>query len=248
MRANVIVFEVSTFILFLAFYRAAARALGKSRNRGLLGGALAVSLVVESVAVGLGIKNFYWYSINNYYQTYPLGGYIVWLGVVPLAAALLWYMVAATSYISATTLLPDRNIWARSAAAGGFAVLFYALVEPVAVTNHWWTWNAKTFYVIDVPLMGLFAVFGGAFLLSAAFNLTLVNVADPAYLKKLEDSTIRRWPLKSRKLTKNLSWPQQLVVFAFRLAAGLVVFAAYMAPVVVVFWALANRGHIKPGW
>ncbi len=248
MKANVIVFEVSTFILFLAFYRGAKMALGRSRSRGLLGGAVLFSLVAESFAVGLGVKNFYWYSINSYYKTYPLGGYIIWVGVVPLAAALLWYMVATTSYLSAATLFRGKNIWARSAAAGGFAVLFYALIEPVAVTNHWWTWNAKTFYVIDVPLIMLFAVFGGAFLLSVVFDLTLVEGADPPWLKKVEDPTIRRWPLKSKKLTKNLSWPQQLAVFAFRLAAAFVVFAAYMGAVTAIFWAVANRGQIPPGW
>lgn len=248
MKANVIVFEVSVFMLSLAFYLGARHALGRSRNRALLGGAVALSLVIESFAVGLGIKNFYWYSINNYYQTYPLGGYIVWLGVVPLAAALLWYTVAGASYLAAGTLLREKSVWVRSAAAGGFAVLFYALIEPVAVTNHWWTWNARTFYVIDVPLVGLFAVFGAAFLLSVVFDLTIVSGADPGWVKKLEEPTIRRWPLKSKKLTKNLSWPQQLVVFAFRLAAALVVFAAYMAPLVALFWAIANRGHIKPGW
>lgn len=248
MKANVIVFEVATLILFAAFYQGAKMAMGRSRNRGFLGGALVLSLVVQSLAVGLGAKNFYWYSINNYYQTYPLGGYIIWVGVVPLAAALLWYMVSATAYLAATALFPRRNLWVRSSAAGGYAVLFYALLEPVAVTNHWWTWNARTFYVIDVPLIALFAVFGGAFLLSVVFDLTLVSGADPSWLKKVEDATVRRWPLKSKKLTRNLSWPQQLVMFYFRLAAALVVFAVYMAPLVVVFWAVANRGHVKPGW
>jgi hypothetical protein len=247
-KANVIVFEVITFVLFLVFYQGASRALGRSRNRAFLLGAVFYSLVIESAAVALGVKNFYWYSINSYYKTYPLGGYIVWLGVVPLAAALLWYMVAATSYLTATTLMPQSKLWVRSAIAGAVAVLFYMLIEPVAVTNHWWTWNLKSFYLIDVPLLALAAVFGAAFLFTYVFRLTLVDTADPKLLKKLEDVTIRRWPLKSRKLTKNLNWKQQFGVFTFRLVVSLVVFAAYIAPFVVLFWAIANRGHIKPGW
>jgi Carotenoid biosynthesis protein len=247
-KANVIVFEVTTFILFLAFYQGAHRALGRSRNRAFFVGAVSYSLVIESVAVALGIKNFYWYSINSYYKTYPLGGYIVWLGVVPLAAPLLWYMVSATSYLTGNTLKPQSKLWVSSAISGAVAVVFYMLIEPVAVTNHWWTWNVKSFYVIDVPLLSLVAVFGAAFLFTYVFRLTLVDMADPKYLKKLEDSTIRHWPLESKKLTKNLSWMQQLEVFSFRLFASLVVFAAYIAPFVVLFWAVANRGHIKPNW
>lgn len=248
MKANVIVFEVITFALFLVFYQGARRALGRSRNRAFFAGAIAFSLVVESSAVALGMKNFYWYSINGYYQTYPLGGYIVWLGVVPLAASLLFYMVAATSYMAASTLMPRRSIWARSAVAGAYAVVIYALVEPVAVTNHWWTWTAKTFYVIDVPVLGLLAVFGAAFLLSAVFDITVVQFAEPKLLKKLEDATIRRWPVRSKKLLKNLNWAEQLEVFGFRLLISLVVFAAYIAPLTAALWALANRGHIPPGW
>ena len=248
MKANVIVFEVTTFILFLAFYRGAHRALGRSRNRAFLVGAVFFSLAIESVAVAGGVKNFYWYSINSYYKTYPLGGYIVWLGVVPLAITLLWYIVTATSYLTATTLMPQSKPWVRSAVAGAVAVVFYMLIEPVAVTNHWWTWNVKSFYVIDVPLLSLVAVFGAVFLFTYVFRLTLVDMTDPKYLKKLEDSTLKRWPLKSQKLTKNLSWKQQLEIFAFRLFVSLAVFAAYVAPFVALFWAIANRGHVKPNW
>jgi uncharacterized membrane protein len=247
-KANVIVFEVITFVVFVVFFQGAHRALGRSRNRAFLVGAVIYSLVIESVAVALGVKNFYWYSINSYYKTYPLGGYIVWLGVVPLAATLLWYIVTATSYLTATTLKPQSKPWVRSAIAGTVAVVFYMLIEPIAVTNHWWTWNAKSFYVIDVPLLALVAVFGTVFLFTYVFRLTLVDMNDPKFLKKLEDITIRRWPLKSKKLTKNLSWKQQLEIFTFRLCVSLVVFAAFIAPFVALFLAIANRGHIKPNW
>jgi hypothetical protein len=247
-KANVIVFEVTTFILFLVFYQGAHRALGRSRNRAFLVGAVFYSVVVESLAVAFGVKNFYWYSINSYYKTYPLGGYIVWLGVVPLAAALLFYMVAASSYMTAFTLLPRSKLWLRSLVAGGVAFLFYMLIEPVAVTNHWWTWNLKSFYLLDVALLGLVAVFGAVFLFTYVFHMTLVDMHDPKTLKKIEDATVRRWPVRSKKLTKNLNWTQQLEVFGFRLVASLVVFGAFIAPFMVIFWAVANRGQIKPGW
>ncbi len=248
MRANVIVFEVVTFVLFLVFYQGGRRALGRSRNRAFLGGAVAYSLVIETFAVAFGVKNFYWYSINGYYKTYPLGGYIVWLGVVPLAAALLFYMVSMTSYLAASTLLPRKSTWARSSVAGAVAVAMYALIEPVAVTNHWWTWNLKSFFVIDVPLLALIAVFGAVFLYGAVFDLTLVQYSDPGLLKKLEDPTIRRWPIKSKKLTKNLVFRQQLEVFGFRLAVSLLAFAVFIAPFMALLWAVANRGQIEPGW
>lgn len=248
MKANVIVFEVTTFIIFLVFYQGAHRALGRSRNRAFLIGSVFYSLAVESLAVGFGVKNFYWYSINSYYKTYPLGGYIVWLGVVPLAATLLFYMVAASSYMTAFTLMSRSKLWLRSLVAGAVAFLFYMLIEPVAVTNHWWTWNLKSFYVLDVALLGLIAVFGAVFLFTYVFHMTLVDMDDPKALKKIEDSTIKRWPLKSNKITKNLNWKQQLEVFGFRLVASLVVFGAFIAPFMALFWAFANRGQIKPGW
>ncbi len=248
MKANVIVFEVATFVLFLVFYQGGKRALGKSRNRAFLVGAVMYSLVIESVAVAFGVNNFYWYSINSYYKTYPLGGYIVWLGLVPLAAALLFYMVSATSYLSASTLMPRRNIWARAAVAGAVSVVFYALIEPVAVTNHWWTWNLKSFYVIDVPVLGLLAVFAAVVLFSVVFDMTLVQAADPAWLKKIEDPTVRRLLIRNKKLTKNLAWAQQLEVFGFRLIVSLAAFAAFIAPFMVLLWAVANRGQIKPNW
>jgi len=248
MKANVIVFEVTTFILFLVFYQGGKRALGKSRNQAFLVGALSYSLVIQTVAVAFGVKNFYWYSINSYYKTYPLGGYIVWLGVVPLAAGLLFYMVSAASYLTSSTLMPRKNIWARASVAGAVAVVFYVLIEPVAVTNHWWTWNLKSFYIIDVPVLGLLAVFAAVVLFSVVFDMTLVQATDPAWLKKIEDPTLRRLIIKNKKLTRNLTWNQQLEVFGFRLIVSLAAFAAFIAPFMALLWAVANRGQIKPGW
>lgn len=248
MKANAIVFEAITFILLLAVYQGGKRAFGKSHNRAFLGGAVLFSLAMQTIAVLVGGFNFYWYSTNGYYKHYPLGGYIIWLGIVPLAATLLWYMVTLASYLTAFTLMPRAKLWARSAVAGGVAVLFYALIEPVAVTNHWWTFNLKSFYVIDVPLVALFAVFGSVFLFSYTYYMTLVDARDPKLLKRVEGPTVRRWPVKSDKLTKNLGWENQVWVFAFRLVVALAVFAVYIAPIVAIFWAVANRGQIKTAW
>jgi hypothetical protein len=247
-KANVIVFEAITFIMFIAFYIGGRKAFGKSRNRAFLVGAILFSLAIETLTVLIGGKNYYWYSINSYYKHYPLGGYIIWLGLVPLAATLLWAMVAATSYLTAFTLMPRAKLWARSALAGGVAVVFQALIEPVAVTNHWWTWNLKSFYFLDVPLVALFGGFGAMFLFTYAFQTTLVNISDPGWLKKVEDATVRRWPVKSNKIAKNLNWTEQLEIFTFRLIVAFAIFAAYMAPFIAIFWAVANRGQIKSTW
>ncbi len=247
MRANVIVFEAVALILFIVMYQGGRRALGRSANRAFLVGAVMFSLAVETAAVLGGIKNYYWYSLNSYYKHYPLGGYIIWLGLVPLAAVALWYMVALTSYLSGSMLGRKSGSLIKSGFAGLTAVLFYALIEPVAVTNHWWTWNVKSFYVIDVPLLALLGVFASVFLFTLTYRATIAEPTDPKHLKKLEDATVKRL-LKSKKLTKNLDWEQQLWIYAFRLVATFIAFAAVMAPVVFVFWLVANRGHIVPGW
>jgi len=244
----VIVFEAATFILFLVFYQGARRAMGRSRNRAFLLGAVLFSLAVETTAVLGGVKNFYWYSLNSYYKHYPLGGYIIWLGLVPLAACLLWYMVAASSYVASSTLMPKRSIWARAAVAGAIATGFYLLIEPVAVTNHWWTWNLKSFYIIDVPLLAWIGVFLTVFLFTAVYQLTMVEGKEMPLIQKLEDLSIKRWPMRSRKHTKNLGFHQLVGVFLFRLAIAFVAFCAVMAPFMIVLWVIANRGQIPPGW
>lgn len=248
MKANAIVFEALTFILFLVFYRGASHAMGKSRNRVFFLGAVLFSLIIQTLAVALGAMNFYWYAINSYYKTYPLGGYVIWLGVVPLAACLLWYMVTATCQMVSTILMPKAKIWSRSAVAGAIAVGFYALIQPVAVTNHWWTWNLKSFYIIDIPLVALFAVFGSVFLFNVVYELTVLEPKDQKTLKRFEDKTIKRLAFKSNRHAKNLNWRQLEWLFMFRLVLAVVVFAAYIAPVVAIFWAVANRGQIPPGW
>lgn len=247
MRANVIVFEAATLIFFLIFYHGSSRAMGKSRNRAFFTGALLYSLVIETVAVMGGAMNFYWYAQNSYYKHYPLGGYIVWLGLVPLAACLLWYMVAAISQMLSTVLIPKANVWAKSALAGGIAVGFYLLIEPIAITNHWWTWNLKSFYIIDIPLVALFGVFASVFLFNAVYTLTVLEAKDQKNLKKFEDRTVKRF-LKTNHHPANLNWRQLQWLFVYRLLMSLVVFAAFMAPVIVIFWAIANRGQIAPNW
>ena len=248
MKANVIVFEISIFILSIAFYVGMKRALGKSRGRAMFIGAVLFSLAIETITVLGGLKNFYWYATNDYYKHYPLGGYIIWLGVVPLAAALLFYMVSAVSYLASRYLVRDGSVWARGAAAGGVGLLFYLMIEPVAVTNHWWTWNAQSFYLIDVPVFAWCAAFLSVFLFTAAYQLTIVDRSDPKALKRLEDQTLRRWPLKCKQPSSELRWSLLESVFLFRLLLALGALAAVMAPVITVLWAVANRGHIPPGW
>ncbi|MBU4301475.1 MAG: hypothetical protein KKE79_00275 [Actinobacteria bacterium] len=248
MKANVIVFEATILVFSLAFYFGARRAMGKSRNRAFLLGAILFSLAMETGAVLGGVKNFYWYSINGYYNHYPLGGYVIWLGIVPLAATLLWYIVAASSYLTATTLMPNGKWYSRSAVAGAIAVGFYMLIEPIAVTNHWWTWNVKSFYVIDVPLLALFAVFLSVFVFLANYYLTVADTRDIKALKALEKLTIRRWSIDSQKSARSLKWNQLQMLFWFRLVPCLVVFAVAIAPVMFLLWLVANRGHIPPGW
>ncbi|MHB8894235.1 MAG: hypothetical protein ACYC99_03535 [Candidatus Geothermincolia bacterium] len=248
MNANVIVFEAAIFILFLIFYNGGSRAMGKGRHRGFFLGALLFSLAFQTIAVWGGGMNFYWYSVNAYYKHYPLGGYIVWLGLVPLAACLMWYMIAATSQILSALFMPKAKLWSRAAVSGAIAVGFYLLVLPVAVTNHWVTFTMKSFYVFDIPLVALFAIFGSVFLFNAVYELTVLEQKDTKALKKIEDKTIKRLAFKSNRYAKNLTWAQLEWLFLFRLALTLVAFAVYMVPVVVIFWAVANRGAIPPGW
>jgi hypothetical protein len=246
-KANVIVFEATIGVLFLVFYWGSSRAMGKSRNRGFFIGALAYSLAIQTVAVACGVMNFYWYSINNYYTTYPLGGYVIWLGLVPLSACLLWYMVAAVSQMLSAALASRLNVWWRSVIAGGIAVAFYALIEPVAVTNHWWTFNLKSFYIIDIPLVALFGVFASVFLFNLVYTWTILEPKDTKKLKKFEDATIKRF-FKSNRHAANLNWRQLEWLFLYRLLVSLAAFGVFMAPVIVVFWLIANRGQIPPGW
>ena len=247
MKANVIVFEAAVFIFFLFFYHGSSRAMGKSRNRAFFAGALLYSLAIQTAAVWGGVMNFYWYQQNTYYKHYPLGGYIIWLGLVPLAACLLWYMIAALSQMLSTVLATKANVWVKSTIAGAIAMGFYALVEPIAITNHWWTWNLKSFYIIDIPLVALFAVFASVFLFNAVYTLTVLEAKDQKNLKKFEDRTVKKL-LKTNRHPANLSWRQLEWLFLYRLLLSLVVFAAFIAPVIAIFWAVANRGQIPPGW
>lgn len=248
MKANVIVFEVATFIFFLVFYQGARRVLGRARNRSFLLGAAVFSLVIETVSVACGVQNYYWYNINHYYKTYPLGGYIIWLGVVPLAALLLFYLVSCTAYIAAQTLMPGSRQWARSCAAGAIAVGFYLMIEPVAVTNHWWTWNLRTFYFLDVPVLAWISVFVATAIYTWLYHHTIVEKKEPGPLTKLENQSIKRWPLKSKKITKNLTWAQLEAVFVYRLVFALAAFGVVIAPIMFLLWLAANRGQIPPGW
>lgn len=248
MNANVIVFEAAVFILLLVFYPGSGRFLGRSRARAFLAGAVLFSLAVQTAAVLAGGMNFYWYQLNSYYKHYPLGGHIIWLGVVPLVSLLLWYLVAAISYIAASMLASRRGAWTKAAISGGIATAFYLLIEPIAVTNHWWTWNLKSFYFLEVPVLAWLAVFLSVFVFTAMYQLTVVDMADPKWLKKLEDSTIKKWPIKSKKITRNLSWRQLEGVFYFRLLVAFGAFAVVMAPLTAALWLIANRGQIPPGW
>ena len=247
MKANVIVFEAAIFIFFLFFYHGSSRAMGKSRNRVFFAGALLYSLAIQTVAVLGGVMNFYWYQQNTYYKHYPLGGYIIWLGLVPLAAGLLFYMVAAMTQMLSTVMMPKASAWARSALAGAIAVGFYLLIEPIAITNHWWTWNLKSFYIIDIPLVALFGVFAAVFLFNAVYTLTVLDAKDQKNLKKFEDRTVKKL-LKTNHHPANMTWRQLQWLFLCRLLMSLVVFAAFMTPVIVIFWAVANRGQIPPNW
>ena len=248
MKANVIVFDASMLILGVVFYYGMKRALGKSRGRAFIVGALSFALAIETLAVLCGVVNFYWYSINGYYKHYPLGGYIVWLGLVPLAVMLLFYIVSAASYVMATWVYRKQNIWARSAVAGVIAFLFYLMIEPVAVTNHWWTWNAKSFYMIDIPLFAWLGVFAAVFLFTLVYQMTVVEMSEPKALARIEKRTVRRWPLKCDKAIRDMNWGRVEGMFAFRLLLAYVCFCAFMAPVMAVLWAVANRGQIPPGW
>lgn len=247
MKANVIVFESITLALLLVFYHGSSRAMGRSRNRAYFTGAVLFSLVAQTLAVALGGMNFYWYSINSYYETYPLGGYIVWLGVVPFAACALFYMIAAISQMLSSLLMGKAKASSRAAVSGAIAVGFYALVLPVAVTNHWWTYNLKTWYVIDIPLAALLGIFTSAFLFNLVYELTIIETRDFKPLKKFEDKTVKKL-LKSVKYARNLNWRDLQWLFMYRLVFAMLALGALMAPVVLVLWLVANRAHIPPGW
>ncbi|MBN2168240.1 MAG: carotenoid biosynthesis protein [Actinobacteria bacterium] len=248
MKANVIVFEAAILIFSVVFYQGAKLLMGRKRNLVFLLGAVCFSLLVETIAVIGGAKNFYWYAINNYYSHYPLGGYIIWLGLVPLAYCLLWYIVAMTSYIAATTFLPRAKSYLSCLLAGGIAVAFYLMIEPIGVINHWWTWNLKSFYLIDVPLAALISVFLGVFVFTWLYHATIFEKREIGAVSWIEKNTIKRWPLNTKILTKNLDWDDLQTVFFFRLGFGVLAYSAIIAPFIVLFWAIANRGHIVPGW
>ncbi|MBN1288721.1 MAG: carotenoid biosynthesis protein [Actinobacteria bacterium] len=248
MKANVIVFETAILIFTIVFYQGAKLLMGKKRNLAFFLGAACFSLVIESIAVAGGAKNFYWYAANNYYSHYPPGGYIVWLGVVPLAYCLLWYIVSMTSYVIATAFLPRAKSYLSCLLAGGIAVVFYMIIEPVGVLNHWWTWNLKSFYMIDVPLAACISAFLSVFVFTWIYHVTVFEKRDIGALARIENNTFKRWPMKTRKLTRNLDWDDLQTVYFFRLGLGVLAYSAVIAPFMVLFWAIANRGHIVPGW
>ncbi|MDD5748832.1 MAG: carotenoid biosynthesis protein [Actinomycetota bacterium] len=248
MRANVIVFEASVLVLSPFFYMGAKRYLGRSRNRIFLSGAVLFSLAIETGMVLGGMKNYYWYSINSYYKHYPLGGYIIWLGLVPLAATLLFYMVCATSYIAGGILAPKKGALAQSAVAAVVTLVFYLLIEPVAVTNHWWTWNAKSFYFLDIPVFALLGAMLATLLYTFIYQKTIMELEDVKVLGAIEAKTIKRWALDPKKATRNLSLKQLMGLFAFRCFAALVAYGFVIAPIIFVLWILANRGQIKSSW
>lgn len=224
------------------------RTLGRSRARAFVYGGLLFSLAIETTFVVIGLKNFYWYSSNNYYKHYPLGGYIIWLGVVPLAALLLWIMVAASSYIISESMARKWNEYVRSLISGSIALVFYLLAEPVGITNHWWVWNAKSLYFIDIPVFSLICVFFAVFFSTLIFRTTIMERKDLSILSAIEQNTLRKFIVKSKRATKNLTWAQLRRVYLFRLMLSYVSLALVMAPIIAAFWSVANRGHIKPGW
>ena len=75
----------------------------------------------------------------------------------------------------------------------------------------------------------------------------MLEAKDQKSLKKFEDRTVKKL-LKTNHHPANLTWRQLQWLFLYRLALSLVVFAAFMAPVIVIFWAVANRGQIPPNW
>ncbi len=235
-------------ILFPFFYYGLIRTLGRSRARAFAYGSFLFGLALETTFVICGLKNYYWYSINNYYKHYPLGGYIIWLGVVPLAALILWTITVASSYIIAESTAGKQNPYVRSSIAGCIALIFYLLAEPVGITNHWWVWNAKNFYFLDIPVFNLLYVFLAVFVFTLVYRATIMERKDTPALSTLEQRTLRKFFVKSKKATRNLTWPELRRVFLFRLALGCVTLGAVMTPIITVLWAVANRGHIKPGW
>ncbi len=224
------------------------RTFGRSRARAFLYGGLLFSLAIETTFVLTGLKNFYWYSTNNYYKHYPLGGYIIWLGVVPLAALFLWIMAAGFSYIISESITSQQNEYVRSLISGAIALVFYLLAEPVGITNHWWVWNAKSFYFIDIPVFSLICVFFSVFILTLVFRMTIMARKDIPVLSAVEQNTMRKFIVKSKRTTKNLTWSQLRRLYLFRLTLSYVSLVVVMSPIIAAFWAIANRGHIKPGW
>lgn len=248
MKANVIVFEISTILFFIAAFIGARLVLGKSRCRAFLTGAVFFSLAAETVAVALGGKNFFWYEIHSYYSHYTPTGFLLWFGLVPGAACLLMAMVLLFSYLSTFTLMEKSALWKKASAAGVVAVFFQLLIQPVAVTNHWWTWNMKSFYFLDVPVLLYLATFLGTYIFTRIYHRTFVEGADCTGLATLERLTVRRWPIMSMQPLGELRWIQVIQVFSFRLIAGFGILVASTAPFVLLFWAIANRGMIPLGW
>lgn len=248
MKANVIVFEIIAVAFFIATFILGRKVFGKSRCRAFLTGALLFSLAAETVAVAAGGKNFFWYEINSYFTHYTPTGYLLWLGLVPAAACMIWALIAAFSYISVFTLMEKSSLWKKASVSGLVAVFFQLLIQPVAVTNHWWTWNMKSFYFLDVPVVLYVGTFIGTYVFTRIYHRTFVEGTDCTGLAALEKVSVRRWPVRSTQPLGELRWVQVLEVFSFRLAAGFLILTLCMAPFVLLFWAIANRGMIPLGW
>jgi putative membrane protein len=130
----------------------------RERRRGVLVwalGTLIISFFIEAVGTATGIP------FGPYTYGSTLGAHVL---KVPPVIAFNWVIVILGSIVAANMV--TRQPIVSSLLAGGSAVLFDYVMEPVAVSLSYWTWHAPT-----IPWQNYLAWFSIAALSALAFHL-----------------------------------------------------------------------------
>lgn len=153
-------FSNGLFLVFFACYALQIESrLGGSKGvwlgRALLAGFLTFSVEWLGVAVG--------WPFGAYHYT-PVLGFSV--GGVPIAIAFAWVGVLVTALL----LKNWRSKWQRALWAGCCTVIFDFVLDPVAYSRGFWTWEGEGFYY-GIPFSNFAAWFGISFVLSFLYPL-----------------------------------------------------------------------------
>lgn len=178
--------------LFIAIYIATAFVfvfahscgnLGLRRTILLLAMTYAISLLFESLGVETGIV----YGAYRYSDR--LGA--MFLGLVPYAVPLTWFIMIYPSLVIATRIVPaqvpHRVRVLRVAGAGALAMTAWDLVlDPVMVHFEFWEWGAEGLY-FGIPLHNFLGWWLTSFVIFSAF-LILKRIPGPGQGGRSADS------------------------------------------------------------